>query len=61
MEKNRKNSRKWKIIVIILGILFIAKDFILLLPFSESYIVKKKGKEKKWEKEKLIPKYELLS
>lgn len=57
MEKNRKNSRKWKIIVIILGILFTAKDFIVLLPFFETYIVKKQ-EIKKNEEEKKIPKYE---
>lgn len=56
MEKNIKNSRRWKIVVTILAIFFIAKDFILLLPFSESYLEVKR-KEKKWEKEKLIPKY----
>ena len=57
MEKNRKNSRKWKIIVIILGILFTAKDFIVLLPFFETYIVKKQ-EIKKNEEEKKISKYE---
>lgn len=60
-KNNKKYDTQLKIAVLVLAIIFTAKDFVPYFPVIKKYIAHNqeiKEREEKWEKEKTIPKYE---